>query len=170
MSPQFVAELHRAHPHFRYIKLEEPLMAARIKAILDSTGGGVGVLEGWGGMYMLELIEAGICGVMPGLAVSDLLVQVWQLQAAGKKLAAYEVFAAVVPQIVFSLQNMEFFHHTEKRLLVMRGIVLQTTVRDLTVTPDPIDAAHADFLNQRVLDLLDRLHLPHNPAMPVRAV
>jgi dihydrodipicolinate synthase/N-acetylneuraminate lyase len=170
LSPQFVAGLHRIHPHFRYIKLEEPLMAAKVKAILDSTGGGVGVLEGWGGMYMLELIDAGICGVMPGLAVSDLLAQVYQLAAAGMKQDAYEIFAGVLPQILFSLQNMELYHHAEKRLLAMRGILREATVRDVTMTPDEIDRAHVDFLNQRVLALLDRLHLPHNPALPVKAL
>jgi dihydrodipicolinate synthase/N-acetylneuraminate lyase len=163
VSPRFVADLHRIHPHFRYIKLEEPLMAAKVKSILDETGGGVGVLEGWGGMYMLELIEAGICGVMPGLAVSDLLARVWQLAAVGKKQDAYEIFAGVLSQILFSLQNMEFFHHAEKGLLAMRGILREPIVRDLTMTPDRVDSAHADFLNQRVLALLDNLHMPHHP-------
>jgi 4-hydroxy-tetrahydrodipicolinate synthase len=164
VSPQFVADLHRVHPHFRYIKLEEPLMAAKVMAILDATGGGVGVLEGWGGMYMLELIDAGICGVMPGLAVSDLLAQVYQRAVTGSKHDAYEIFAGVLPQILFSLQNMEFFHYAEKRLLAMRGILREATVREVTVTPDEIDRAHIDFLNQRVLALLDRLNMPHNPA------
>jgi 4-hydroxy-tetrahydrodipicolinate synthase len=143
--------------------LEEPLMAAKVKSILDETGGGVGVLEGWGGMYMLELIEAGICGVMPGLAVADLLARVWQLAAVGKKQDAYEIFAGVLSQILFSLQNMEFFHHAEKGLLAMRGILREPIVRDLTMTPDRVDSAHADFLNQRVLALLDNLHMPHHP-------
>jgi dihydrodipicolinate synthase/N-acetylneuraminate lyase len=29
VTPQFVSELHRAHNHFRWIKLEEPLMSAK---------------------------------------------------------------------------------------------------------------------------------------------
>jgi len=163
VSPQFVSDLHRLHPHFRYLKLEEPLMAAKVKAILDATGGEVGVLEGWGGMYILELIEAGICGAMPGLAISDLLVRIYQLAVAGRKHAAYEIFVDVLPQIVFSLQNMEFFHHAEKRLLAMRGIFGETTVRDLMKTPHEIDSAQLEFLNQRILALLDRLKMPHNP-------
>ena len=73
MSSRFVASLNSAFPHFRYIKLEEPMMSSRVREINDATDGRVGVLEGWGGMYMLELIPAGIAGVMPGLAVSDVL-------------------------------------------------------------------------------------------------
>ena len=42
-------------------------MSSKVTAILEATNGEVGVLEGWGGMY----------GVMPGLAVSDLLARVF---------------------------------------------------------------------------------------------
>ena len=84
VTARFVSELHRAHPHFRWIKLEEPMMSSKVTAILDATNGEVGVLEGWGGMYMLDLIPAGICGVMPGLAVSDLLAKVFQLADSGR--------------------------------------------------------------------------------------
>src|SRR5690348_7696760 len=35
VSPDFLAQLHRMHPHFRWVKLEEPMMAARVHAILD---------------------------------------------------------------------------------------------------------------------------------------
>ena len=33
LSSRFVAELNSAFPHFRYIKLEEPMMAARVREI-----------------------------------------------------------------------------------------------------------------------------------------
>ena len=65
---------------------------------------------GWGGVYMLELIDAGICGVMPGLGVSDLLQTIWEHARSGNKDAAYNLFQAVLPQISYSLQSLEFFH------------------------------------------------------------
>ena len=68
ITARFASELHKVHKHFRWIKLEEPMMSSKVSSILEATHGGVGVFEGWGGMYMLDLIPAGICGVMPGLA------------------------------------------------------------------------------------------------------
>src|SRR5205814_4417629 len=65
VSAEFLAQLHRMHPHFRWVKLEEPMLAARVQSILDATGGEVGVLEGCGGMSMLGVVAAGIVGVMP---------------------------------------------------------------------------------------------------------
>ena len=164
VSARFAAELHRQHPHFRYLKLEEPMMSAKIEAILQETGGEVGVLEGWGGMYILELIPAGICGVMPGLAVADLLARVYDLASRGEKAQAYTIFAEILPQIAYSLQHMELFHHAEKRLLEARGVLDATNVRDAGIELRASDAEHIDFLNSKILALLDRLGMPHNPA------
>jgi dihydrodipicolinate synthase/N-acetylneuraminate lyase len=156
VSLEFVKVLHGQHGHFRYLKLEEPLMAGRVRSIVEETKGAVGVIDGWGGMYMLELIDAGICGVMPGLAVSDLLQIVWENARAGNKDTAYELFQGILPQIAYSLQSIEFFHHAEKALLVARGVLTEPQVRDATLTVDPIDRAHIDFLNQKILDLVRR--------------
>lgn len=106
---------------------------------------------------MLELIDAGICGVMPGLAVSDILAKVWQRARAGNKDGAYEIFQRVLPQITYSLQSLEFFHHAEKALLVARGVLPNTEVRDVTLTVNEIDRAHISFLNRKVLELLQGL-------------
>jgi 4-hydroxy-tetrahydrodipicolinate synthase len=163
VSAQFISGLHRVHPHFRWIKLEEPLMSPKVHAILEGTGGEVGVLEGWGGMYMLDLIPAGICGVMPGLAVSDLLSRIFTLATAGDMASAQEIYELVLPQIVFSLQHTEFFPHAEKRLLVARGILAGAAVLDLTLTLDRHLDDRIVFLNGRILGALDRLGLPRNP-------
>ncbi|MGB8479125.1 MAG: dihydrodipicolinate synthase family protein [Acidobacteriaceae bacterium] len=156
VSLEFVKALHGQHRHFQYLKLEEPLMSERVRSINEETNGAVGVIDGWGGMYMLELIDAGICGVMPGLAVSDLLQIIWENAHAGNKDAAYELFQGVLPQIAYSLQSIEFFHHAEKALLVARGVLTEPEVRDATLTVDPIDRAHINFLNRKMLDLVRR--------------
>jgi dihydrodipicolinate synthase/N-acetylneuraminate lyase len=158
VSVEFVKTLCRQHPHFRYLKLEEPLMAERVRSIIQETNGAVGVIEGWGGAYVLELIDAGICGVMSGLAISDLLQIVWNRARAGNKNAAYELFQGMLPQITYSLQNLEFFHHAEKALLVARGVLSDPGVRDATLTVHEIDRAHIDFLNRKILDLVKTIH------------
>ena len=74
VSVPFIADLYRAHPHFRYVKLEEPMMAGKVEAIRQTTAGEVGVIEGWGGMYMMDLMPAGVSGVMPSLGLVDTYV------------------------------------------------------------------------------------------------
>jgi len=169
VSVDFIAKLHRAHPHFRYVKLEEPMLSGKVRAISEATSGGVGVIAGWGGMYFPELVPAGICGIMPGLAVADLLAAAWNRFAAGDPSGGFDIFTDLLPQIVYSLQNMEFFHHAEKRLLCDRGILPSAIVRDATLQLSSDEERHVDFLNQRVLRLLERLAMPRNPLTAVRA-
>jgi dihydrodipicolinate synthase/N-acetylneuraminate lyase len=169
VSARFVSQLHQAHSHFRWIKLEEPMMSSKVTAILEATSGEVGVLEGWGGMYVLDLIPAGICGVMPGLAISDLLAKVFELATHGDMLGAYKIHEAVLPQIVFSLQHMELFHHAEKRLLAARGILPEAAVRQLTIELDLHTQNRIAFLNEQILALLHRLDLPLSPMLPAMA-
>jgi len=165
VSTNFIAQLHRQHPHFRWVKLEEPLMAARVGSILEATRGEVGVLEGWGGMYLLELVAAGISGVMPSLSLADLLARAFRLAKDGHRQEAYEVFTGTLPMIVYSLQNMELYHHAEKRLLAARGIIAETFVRDPRRELQARDAAHIDFLIANLLALLERLKMPRCPSV-----
>jgi 4-hydroxy-tetrahydrodipicolinate synthase len=149
-------------PNFRYLKLEESLMGPKIRGIIDATEGRIGVLEGWGGMYMLDLIPAGICGLMPGLAVSDLLQQVWQYAHSHKDDEAVAIFQTVLPQVMYALQNSELFNWVEKRLLVSRGVIPQASshVRRATFTPDEATLAYGDRLNSQVVAVARKFGLP----------
>lgn len=151
VGADFCAGLRARCPNFRYIKLEEPLMGAKVAAIRAATDDAVGVLEGWGGLYMLELFSQGICGIMPGLGLADVLVHVWRSAEQGRLGAAMDRFERIMPQLLFSLQNLELFLHLEKRLLVQRGLLADATVRQATVTPGPALLAYGDFLNSRAL-------------------
>jgi 4-hydroxy-tetrahydrodipicolinate synthase len=155
-----VASLHKRHSNFRYLKLEEPMMGSKVRAMSEVTGGGVGVLEGWGGMYMLQLIGSGICGVMPGLGLADILSRVFHMARAGEMDSAFDLFQGVLPHIVFSLQNMELYHHVEKHLLQARGVISSTAVRGLALTVSADDRAFMDLNVRKILSLLHRLELP----------
>lgn len=154
MAVPAIAELNRRYPHFGYIKLEEPRLAAKVAAIRDATSGSVGVLEGWGGMYTLELAPAGIAGVVPGLGLTDLLRKVFLLARAGRRAEAQPLFEGILPQILYSLQNMELFHHAEKLLLQTRGILQNVTVRRATLRPTEHDLHYIALLNQRIVRLV----------------
>ena len=156
IGAEFIATLHRQHGNVRYVKLEEPLLVDKVVAIRERLGDAVGVLEGWGGYYMLEGILAGICGVMPGVAIADLLDAVFRARADGHGERAYRLFAAALPLIAFGLQNMELFLHVEKRLLVRRGLLSTAAVRSLTFTASPHLDAHIDYLSGQIMRILRR--------------
>lgn len=159
VTPEFVSALHRECPNFRYLKLEEPLLAQKVLAIRQATDDTVQVLEGWGGLYMMELIPLGICGVMPGLGMADLLNRVFFQRLAGEDDAAFDLFGKLLPHIVFSLQNMEVYLYCEKRLLQSRGLLSNAICRTAGYVPDKQTAEYVDLLNARVLAAADQSQL-----------
>lgn len=154
ISVSLINYLRNTYPNFKYLKLEEPLCAPKFEEIIKTTAGTVGVLEGWGGLYLMELIPIGISGVMPGLGVSDILQKVFTLRKNGETQKAFEIFERVMPQIFFSLQNMELFHYAEKELLIARGILKNSISRKAAYIPDNSTIEYIRELNGRILKLV----------------
>jgi hypothetical protein len=136
-------------------KKELLLCAPKFEDIIKTTEGKVGLLEGWGGLYMLELIPVGISGVMPGLGLCDILQKVFMLRKNGENEKAFNLFEKVMPQIFFSLQNMELFHYVEKELLIARGVLSNSVVRKATYKPDVSTMAYIKELNDRIVRLVN---------------
>ncbi len=155
ISVDLICRLMEKNPNFKYLKLEEPLCAVKFKTILDATQGKIGLFEGWGGLYMLELIPLGIAGVMPGLGVSDILQKVFTLRKSGEDKEAFALFEKVMPQIFFALQNMELFHYVEKELLIARGVLKNSYVRSASYKPDEHTIQYVKELNENVLALVE---------------
>lgn len=150
----FIQTLHRHHGNFRYAKLEEPLIVDKLISIRDAVGDDVGILEGWGGYYMMEAIPEGIAGIMPGVPFSDLLDVIFQARRGGDDERAYDLFGAVLPMISFTLQDMEVFHQVEKRIAVRRGLFDAAHVRAITWTPSDRVCEHIEFLIDQLIRVL----------------
>lgn len=157
LSVSLINALRIKYSNFKYLKLEEPLCAPKFEDIIRTTEGKVGVFEGWGGLYLMELIPVGIRGVMPGLGVSDILQKVFTLRQKGEAQKAFEVFERVMPQIFFSLQNMELFHYAEKELLMARGILKNSITRKAAYMPDESSIKYIRELNERIVKLVEDL-------------
>lgn len=162
----FAKRLKDSCPNFRWLKLEEPMMGAKVEEIVSATNGGVGVLEGWGGLYMMELIRSrddeaqgqhGICGIMPALSISDILGEIYRRMREGRTDDGYDLFDGVAPYVVFSLQNLELYHHVEKRTLQARGVLDSVVVRDTQLTMDEGTTRQLELLINRVVRLAERL-------------
>jgi dihydrodipicolinate synthase/N-acetylneuraminate lyase len=154
VGADFARRLHADCPNFRYLKLEEPMMGPKVRAIREATGGQVGVLEGWGGLYMMELIPTGICGAMPGVPLLRVLHEVYWKRKQGQDAEALADFQSILPFIVFELEHLELFLHVEKRLLKAMGLIASPTVREATIQLDPDTEAYAEWLIAQVLPIV----------------
>jgi 4-hydroxy-tetrahydrodipicolinate synthase len=165
IGADFARALRTDCPNFQALKLEEPNLGEKVLAIREATADDVKVIEGWGGLYLLELLPAGISGIMPGTALADVFVQIFQ-RARNDLPGAFDDFAPFVPYLTFCLQNMEHFHHVEKALLARRGILTQPHIRELTVRLDATARAYLDLLLDRTCRQIERLGLPVKPLDP----
>jgi 2-keto-3-deoxy-L-arabinonate dehydratase len=156
VGADFAVKLLTECPNFHYLKLEEALLAKKVRAIRTATNDQVGILEGWGGLYMMELIPAGICGIMPGLALGDMLQRTFDLRKTGKNVEAFALYQKVLPQLVFALQNMELFLYHEKRLLQARGCLRDARCRNAALMPDDDAIAYVDEINAELLREMEK--------------
>ena len=159
IGPNFVSRLSAECPTLQYLKLEEPQLAAKLVAIRAAVKDRVRILEGMAGLYMMELIPAGIVGVMPGLAVADALNVVFRLRAADKSDEAFAIYEKLLPFIVFGLQNFELWLYCEKRVLQARGLIASPRCREASLSPDPHSARYVDELTERIMHALDEAGL-----------
>ena len=150
----FISDLHRQLGIFKYAILVEPLIIVKLVRIRDQVGDAVGILEGWGGMYMLEAIPLGIVGIMPGVPYCDLLDHIYKARESGDDDRAYDLFAAAMPMMFFSLQDLELFLQVEKRMMVRRGLFESSHVRNLTFTQSEDVLRHAEFLIDQILRVM----------------
>jgi 2-keto-3-deoxy-L-arabinonate dehydratase len=164
IGTNFVSRLSAECPGFQYLKLEEPQLAPKVVAIRSATKEKIRVLEGMAGLYLMELVPAGIAGVMPGLAIADALNVVFTLRAAGKAEEAFGIYETLLPFIVFSLQNFELWLYCEKRLLQARGLMASPRSRNASLSPDPHTVRYVDLLTHRVMHALEKAGLSEKTA------
>ncbi|TBL42448.1 dihydrodipicolinate synthase family protein [Hafnia alvei] len=81
------------------------------------------VLNGYAGLYMLQMLEAGGKGVMPGCSFSEIYVQIYQRWQQGEKAAAQELHQQLLPWIRRWMTHCEYIIQVEKTILQQRGII-----------------------------------------------
>jgi 2-keto-3-deoxy-L-arabinonate dehydratase len=155
----FVKKLSDEFDNFKFIKYEVPGIGSLIKDILNATQEKVKVFSGWGGSFMLEQIPAGIAGIMPGLPLVDYFIMIWKHAHLGNVKDALKMFAAISAYLTFSLQNLEMFHHAEKRLAVRRGIIKVAVVRSVSITLDDFQEKYLESLLDQICDTIEQYGL-----------
>ena len=81
----------------------------KLVAIREVSKDRIKVLDGTGGLYQMELIPAGLAGVMSGLALADAMNLVFRLRVANRAEEAFQLYEKFLPFIVFGLQNFELW-------------------------------------------------------------
>lgn len=109
-------------------KPEAVPLGPQLSALRDASGGRARVLEGSGGVALLDNYRRGIVGTMPG---SDLIVGImamWRALERGDEEAAYRVSLPLSSLVVLQV-GLDGFLAVEKHLLVKQGVFRNAVVR-----------------------------------------
>jgi 4-hydroxy-tetrahydrodipicolinate synthase len=115
----------------RYVKVEAPPTAPKVSAVVDS--GGPIVFGGLNGQFMIEEINRGARGVMPGSDMIGVYVEIWNRLEQGDQANAWRVFAQALPLMRYELQpgmGVSAMKHN----LMAAGVIRSARVRHLTAS------------------------------------
>jgi 4-hydroxy-tetrahydrodipicolinate synthase len=109
-------------------KPEAAPLGPQLSALRDASGGRARVLEGSGGVALLDNYRRGIVGTMPGSDLIVGIVAMWRALERGDEEAAYRVSLPLSSLVTLQV-GLDGFLAVEKHLLVKQGVFRHAVVR-----------------------------------------
>ena len=104
-----------------YIKLEDTPALPKVSAVIEASGGAIGVFGGLGGQFFLEELERGAVGIMTGFAFPEVLVAIQRRFDGGDREGAARLFHRTIDLMRYEFQpgiGLPFRKHVYR----LRGI------------------------------------------------
>ena len=118
LSPQALLELADARPNFRMLKGEAS--STVIERTIAQAGDRLAVLNGRGGLELIENLEAGCAGMIVAPDTADHQQRVFELLRGGRDEEARAHYARILPAIVFAMQSLDALVGYGKRIAAWR--------------------------------------------------
>jgi 4-hydroxy-tetrahydrodipicolinate synthase len=115
--------LDRYGPDKILFKPEAAPLGPNISALRDRTDGKAPILEGSGGISLVDSFRRGIVGTMPGVDLLDQVIALWRALEAGDEGETYRRYLPLCAVVTLMSQaGLDGFLAIEKYILVKRGI------------------------------------------------
>jgi 4-hydroxy-tetrahydrodipicolinate synthase len=118
LSPEAIVRLAERRPEFRILKGEASSVI--IERTIAAVGERLAVLNGRGGLELLENLDAGCTGMIVAPDNADLQHSIHLALQAGRPEEALERYRQVLPAIVFSMQSLDTLICYGKRIAAWR--------------------------------------------------
>jgi 2-keto-3-deoxy-L-arabinonate dehydratase len=137
-----LARIAREVPQVRYVKVEVPQAATKLRALASATGDALpGLFDGEEGVTLIHDLDAGAIGTMPSCVVPHELGGVVRAYHAGDRDGAVREWERLLPLIHF--ENRHLGLRASKILLKDAGIIASDRAR--APLPDVSDDIRAEF-------------------------
>ncbi|MFB2842522.1 dihydrodipicolinate synthase family protein, partial [Aeromonas jandaei] len=121
IPPVAIAEISRRYPHAVFkIECNPPIEYSR--ELLQYQPDAV-ILNGYAGLYMMDMLNIGGKGVMPGCSFTEIYVEIYRLYQKGESKKAYKLHAKLHNYIQSWMSHCEYIIKVEKQILMSRGII-----------------------------------------------
>ncbi|MFA7664773.1 MAG: dihydrodipicolinate synthase family protein [Burkholderiaceae bacterium] len=118
LAPEAIVRLTTDRPEFRILKGEASSVI--IERTIAAVGDRLAVLNGRGGLELLENLDAGCTGMIVAPDNADHQHAIHALRAAGRNDEALERYRQVLPAIVFAMQSLDTLICYGKRIAAWR--------------------------------------------------
>ncbi|WP_263771339.1 dihydrodipicolinate synthase family protein [Propionivibrio soli] len=127
VTPEKMAEIAARYPHAVF-KIECNPPVGYTQQFLSLVPEAV-VMNGYAGLYMLDMLGVGGKGVMPGCSFGEIYSAIYARWLAGDHKSASELHSALLPYIRRWMSRAEYIIQVEKTLLQRRGIIASAYCR-----------------------------------------
>lgn len=152
LGVDLVLELCEELPNVRSYKVEALPYWENAIIARQAAGDRLRILGGHGGLYLMDVLDSGAVGLIPGADLTEHLVLAWNAFQRGDQAEAEHIYAELLPLLVYEAQSLGLLIGGAKTLLQRRGIIAETRSR--------LDEANlGETSRERLLETADaRIH------------
>ena len=131
-----LAGLMATRDNLQYLKIECKPPGPMISEVLKAKRSPVETLVGYAGLQMIDALQRGAVGVMPGSSLTDLYCRIYHYHRQGKLNEAISLHNRLIPLLNLIFQSIEMIILWEKIILKRRGVISADYCRKPTYIPD----------------------------------
>lgn len=130
LAPADFDDLNDRAPNVDHFKVESHPCGPDITALVEEGTGDYQIFMGLAGLQMIEALQRGAVGVMPGAGIHDVYLEIYAAHRAGEHERARSIHDDLLPLLNHVRQTPEMLICYEKRMLERRGWLEHTGRRD----------------------------------------
>ena len=123
IPPEMFVRLGQECPNVVYYKIECKPAGPYITNLMKHTDGKMKIFVGNAGFQMIECMDRGAIGAMPGCSMYDVYLDIYNSYGNNQREKAIALHNQLLPMLNHIRQNVEQIISFEKRILQKRGII-----------------------------------------------
>lgn len=136
LAPELFVKLQSECPNVIYYKIECKPAGPYVTNLMKLTDGKMKIFVGNAGFQLIECMDRGAIGAMPGCSMYDVYLDIYNNYVSGNREAAVELHNKLLPMLNHIRQNVEQIISFEKRILKKRGIIKSAYCRKPSYNSD----------------------------------